>query len=208
MDTPDRFTWAELTTIAADRDGWRSRVRALKQPPRVEITINADVPGARVRNNETHPTPAPIKPKLRTTTQTNKYTARDAHEMFFRKKDRQQQPQHRYTTRSKKSGNPKGLAKPAAMTDKERAAWARSHFQQHYGTTTPQQPDSPRACTPVTDSPLVWHPPAIMGHSRHQPTHLCNQTLLPPCDLEEMFEYMENPAANNENLKNLSNLDH
>ena len=63
MDTPDRFTWAELTTIAADRDGWRHRVRALKQPSRVEITINADVSGARLRNKETQPTPSPIKPK-------------------------------------------------------------------------------------------------------------------------------------------------
>ena len=43
------------------------------------------------------------------------------------------------------------------------------------------------------------------------PTHVfyrffCNETtLLFPCDFEEMFEYMENLAANNnENLKNVN----
>ena len=33
MDVPTHLTWTELIMLVNDRDGWRSRFRAIKQPP-------------------------------------------------------------------------------------------------------------------------------------------------------------------------------
>ena len=46
MDAPSHLTWTELIMLANDRDGWRSRVRAIKKPPRIEIEISARSPRA------------------------------------------------------------------------------------------------------------------------------------------------------------------
>ena len=47
MDTPGDRSWDELKALAADRAGWRSRVRALRinQVSAVTITINPALPG-------------------------------------------------------------------------------------------------------------------------------------------------------------------
>ena len=87
VDTPARFTWTELITLAADRDDWRGRVRALNQPKQVDVKINSKASGMRSSSRNTQPTPAPSKTKSKTTNPTNKYPTRDVHEMFFRKRN-------------------------------------------------------------------------------------------------------------------------
>ena len=196
MDVPARLTWSELKKLAENRDGWRDRVRALTRPPKIEIVINDAVPGARTENPKA-PQPRPRTRRQRPTTSASKYLKRDAHEAFFRPKERRQHS-HRYVTRSKAT-KAKGLTKPKALTNKERAAWARAHYQQHHGT--------PTACPPVTSSPIVWSSPKILGHHLDNQCDDCNMTVFPPCDFKDMFDYIDNISTDRENLKNLSNLD-
>ena len=42
MDAPERESWRSLTTYACDREYWRTRVRAMKQP-RVRVEMGAHV---------------------------------------------------------------------------------------------------------------------------------------------------------------------
>ena len=150
------LTWTELIMLVNDRDGWRSRVRAINQPPRIETEICARAPGARIRKSSHKPNAN--KSKTATTT-SNKYINRDMHELFFR--PNASGPQHRYKTRSKKNVKPKDLTKPTYLTDKERAVWAREHYQMHHGsksgsprTSPPETTVAPKICSPVIDPPL------------------------------------------------------
>ena len=62
MDVPARYSWRELKIMAhaqgvgltqkqqlAGRDNWRARVRLLHNPPTVEVTMNDEVEGTRIR---------------------------------------------------------------------------------------------------------------------------------------------------------------
>ena len=60
-----------------------------------------------------------------TITVTSKYLARYAHEAFFRPTLRN----HKYTTRSRAK---KSKVKSTVLTDKERRAWAREHYEQYH----------------------------------------------------------------------------
>ena len=54
MDIPPTYSWSELQELAANRDGWRSRVNKLRAGSSVTITMNDSLPGRRVslRNRE------------------------------------------------------------------------------------------------------------------------------------------------------------
>ena len=39
MDSPQATSWRELCTYACDRDHWRERIRAFKQPQATEIKM-------------------------------------------------------------------------------------------------------------------------------------------------------------------------
>ena len=227
MDTPVGYSWQELVQLASNRDSWRARVQRLKQPSRVEVTINPDAPGAKAKPPQQNKIPQHAETK--STTTCNNYPDRDAHEMFFRPKSKSTSTRtHKYNTRPKA----KSKAKPRPLTDKQRAQWAREHYEQHHGTTatttthtTPtknssqlQIPVSPQ--TPNLQSPIIlghcndsinnninWSP-TILGHHRHSHTQHstnANDTLLPPIHIMDMFEYLDHISSNHENIKNLSN---
>ena len=185
MDAPTGYSWKELKELAANRDNWRHRVRRLRQPSRVEVTMNALLPGARAK--APRPTTSPLKQK--STSTTSKYVIRDRHEMFFRPKAKcaTRRPSHKTNTRSK--------AKPLPLTDKQRAAWAREHYEQHHGST---------AQNDVINNNINWSP-KILGHHRRRDSAISdtdyNETLLAPCNYEEMFAYFEHHSADQQNLK-------
>ena len=91
-------------------------------------------------------------PRATTTTQAKKakmteaarYRARDTHVAFFLPQETQQKKSKRPKHRAK----PKGLA-TSTLTNKQRAAWARAHYEQHHDKkpTAPQTPTTP---TPTT----------------------------------------------------------
>ena len=88
MDTPDDKPWDELKAFAADRAGWRPRVRAFRtnQVSAVTITINPALPGT---HNYSTRSKAPRTTNTQPTSSTNtsspskimasKYRNRDAH---------------------------------------------------------------------------------------------------------------------------------
>ena len=46
MDVPATLSWEELKLLAANRDGWRLRVNAIKEGPRFHVTMNHSAPTA------------------------------------------------------------------------------------------------------------------------------------------------------------------
>ena len=48
MDAPETKSWRELTTYAWDKDYWRARVRAMRQP-----RVAVEVCGAQIVEGET-----------------------------------------------------------------------------------------------------------------------------------------------------------
>ena len=113
MDTPVGCSWQELVKRASNRKSWRSKVQWLRQPPRFEVTMNSDVPGARVKPRQQPQIPPHAETKMSTSAKT--YLDRDAHEMFFRPKCKP--INHKHNTRSKASKQ----AKTRPLTDKQRA---------------------------------------------------------------------------------------
>ena len=74
------------------------------------------------------------------------------------------------------------------MTDKQRAQWAREHYQQHYGKTHNQ---------PTTTPTLPNWTPQILGYTNRPHDH-CDQTLpITPPNFEDMCEYLERPLPQN-----------
>ena len=100
MDTPAGYSWQELVQLASNRDNWRARVQRLKQPSRVEVTMNPDAPGAKAKPPQQNKIPQHAETK--STTTYNNYPDRDAHEMFFRPKSKAVSTRtHKYNTRPK-----------------------------------------------------------------------------------------------------------
>ena len=173
--------------------------------------MNALLPGARAK--APRPTTSPLKQK--STSTTSKYVIRDRHEMFFRPKAKR--PAHKINTRSK------AKTKPVPLTDKQRATWAREHYEQHHGSTAQNDvinnqppPDitalaaaafNAEAAATTVHQPfnnINWSP-KILGHHRRRDSAISdtdyNETLLAPCNYEEMFAYFEHHSADQQNLK-------
>ena len=130
MDAPATESWHELQKYAKDKDYWRARVRKMKQPRlRVEFHSDTTTKTTRRTADTTTPTPTPTTLPTEQPTETEnesnarKYKERDEHEMFFREGRARKQP----TRKCKKT-------KPRPLTDKERAAFARAHYELHHGS--------------------------------------------------------------------------
>ena len=142
--------------MAKERHKWRRLVIALKDGHRTagrQVTRTARFT-IRVTQN-----PNPTSKA----TAAAAYRTRDAHEAFFRPKAT--------STYNKKQTRPpkhsKALTRPRALTDKQRRAWAREHYELHYQF------------------------PAIMGHHRHYEPDRLNQTLLPPPTTHSLLQYLD-----------------
>ena len=142
MDAPPHRDWEELLKLAADRSGWRRLVQALKggrpPPPRLKITINPNVPGAKV----TRPTcnPAAKKNKIKTSAAKRQRT-RDAHHALFHPKSKKAK-QYRTKIQKKKK---KKKARAAIPTNKEKQAAARAKWHATHGPDhVPSSPLPPR----------------------------------------------------------------
>ena len=84
----------------------------------------------------------------------------------------------------KESMKKKKKKKPKPLTDKQRAAAAREHYELHHTTWTPD----------------------IEGHHNNHndntlPSHSMDHTLLPPVQLEDMIQYIDNLPHDHENLQ-------
>ena len=88
MDVPRKYSWAELKQLAANRDYWRNRVKALREgSSRVEENTRGPPPSpCKRRANRRHTTTTnPPKPTTSSpSAEAKRYKARDAHEAFFR----------------------------------------------------------------------------------------------------------------------------
>ena len=190
MDLPASIPWSELLKMAACRDVWRVRARAMLDSLSVTPAASADPPSvtaitatstvARTNHQNTHSDSPMAK----------RYIARDVHETFFRPlskshRKRKQVQQRKYMTKKRKK-------KSKPLTDKQRAAAAREHYELHHTT---------------------WMP-TILGHHHHNPTssvnptplpqtNPLNNTLLPPVHYVEMINYIDNLPRDRQNLQQL-----
>ena len=115
-----------------------------------------------------------------------------------------------------------------SQKSKQRAQWAREHYEQHHDTTVtttthtpPPTKTSPQLQIPVSpqtsdlQSPIIldhhndsinnninWSP-TILSHYRHTQTqHVnANDTLQPPIHIMDMFEYLDHINSDHENIR-------
>ena len=214
MDISVNIPWPKLMKLATCRDAWRKRVRTLLAtlPPTPTTTImsaagtthtidttTASI-AARTRSRCAHLSTTSDPSTATATTMTTrdksqrtntassmatKYRTRDAHEAFFRplSKSHRKQLQEK---QKKESLKKKKKKKPKPLTDKQRAAAAREHYELHHTTWTPD----------------------IEGHHNNHndntlPSHSMDHTLLPPVQLEDMIQYIDNLPHDHENLQQL-----
>ena len=168
MDIPPSATWSELQALAADRDGWRRRVHSLRYGPKVPVTIvmNDSLPGCKATLRSSNNKPAPKStPKLPTSPTARRYIARDAHEAFFRpaEKGKRKRSRCQPVTKRRKTKN-------APLTNKQRQAWARDHYELHHGAKDHNTPWMAAAAIPsdldidmTTPTPTTpWAAPAAL----------------------------------------------
>ena len=198
MDVPAVSSWRQLNTIAADRDGWRDRVRAMRGQAGVApiITTSTDADA----NTPTIKCEPKKQPPLTESEQAKRYRQRDEREMFLRL------AKGRKVKRKKKK---KAKAKP--LTDKERQKFAREHYAQNHPDTTNTQDN------------VSWSPITIEGHHKqcthttcnhqqhqnkctpcHANTNNNNQTIsISPTNFSSMCTYIQNLTQNQKNLEKL-----
>ena len=157
MDSPKVNSWSELLTTADGKKGreeWWRRVRELRDTGQANFQTpppNRPSPKEMAR--------APKQTRQATAADAARYRRQDAHEGFFRPRTRAARAElHTKRRRGKK----KQKKKPRVLTDKERRAFAKEHYEAHH-----------------TDKYKPWEtPPPISGH--HQPdqvhTHTHNST--------------------------------
>ena len=71
MDVPPKLTWEELRSLASNRDGWRDRVRSLREGPRVQIIMTTTTSTTTATSSSVTTTTAPTANDNTTTTTTN-----------------------------------------------------------------------------------------------------------------------------------------
>ena len=165
-------------------------VRIMKQQKakqsRIKISMNPNVKGALISRK---PQPAPAQKKFAKMSPSKRaakrYRERDARAAFFRPR-----AVTRSMTRAKrkrKQQHPK--QKKRCLTDKQRAAWAREHYQQHHGTDN-----------------LTFSPPAILGHHQHQlSAHPIMNATMTTLTAQELLHFYDNRNTDHSILHNLSN---
>ena len=162
MDVPKAESWRQLLKFAADKEGWQDKVRALKQP-RLR-TVN---------RQSRFEMKAPNKKKAEPTASA-KYRARDSRQMLFHSKA--------MTVAAKKAYKPKkSKTKPRQVTDAERAAWARAHWEENHGKKANQNAstDTPKNTADDSTPILLFSNIKIHGHHANAETDP-NQTMPPP----------------------------
>ena len=126
MDVPPAMTWTELLALAEDRQGWRKRVHNLRHGPKIEIMMNDSLPGCKALPRCSDNQLPPVKKSL-VSPRAKKYIIRDAHEAFFRPHEKGKRK------RSLRQPATKKRKKSVPLTNKQRQAWAREHFELHHG---------------------------------------------------------------------------
>ena len=206
VDVPQGLSWRELCEMAENRDGWRIRVKALRTDSSVQVTMNDSLPGCRARRSaRLNPTTTTTKaPAAIASPRARKYIARDRHEAFFRpdiamrgkRKRNQRQPK------------PKKKRKSPQWTNKQRATWAREHYQLHHGDAANASPPAVKvtlfADADADASPLQWTPHSILGHHHQSHCENLDRTTMPPIPVDELFAYFDDRDAGRHGLRNLS----
>ena len=140
------FTWDELKQLAANRDAWRQRVRAIcSHHHDVHVKYNDKVPTGPKCDWERKPTTSqsPTPDVDTDALATARYRKRDAHERFFRPELKQDQCKHMRRAKNKRQSNPPTIASSEHSTR------------------------SPKSAS-YTDSFILQSPPTIHGHHRQQ----------------------------------------
>jgi hypothetical protein len=185
MDAPKVDSWKQLLAMADGKKGreeWRRRVRELRETGHANFQIPSS------RQKQPQPDSAPVRrTRQATAADAARYRRRDAHEGFFRQRTKAAKAELCAKQRSK----PKRKKNPRPLTDKERRAFAREHYEAHH-----------------TNKYKPWEtPPPISGH--HQPPHthahaqLDSTIPITPPSVQSMLDYFHNQTQNHENLKNL-----
>ena len=203
MDVPCKYSWVELVQLAQNRDSWRQRVRAIRQGPRIAVSLTTTTPNNNHFNNNsssaTNQAPKTqcspqLAPGCGAEYSAKRYPQRDDHVLFFGAPSKR---------RRHRAAKPKAK-KPRRLTDKEGAAFARAHYERHHGGSITSvwmapapQPDTPP--TPKPHSSDIWMAPAqihtpsptstsyttldltfspiILGHHNHQRSDSNNDRL-------------------------------
>jgi len=174
MDVSTKDTWRKLCQAAADREAWRDKVRLLKQKPILEKQHPNPIPTTIITAKTVHT----VTTTTTTTAQNaNRYKQRDAHAIMFH-------PQLK--SKLKKKPKKRKKKQPRPMTNKERAKFAREHYETHHNQQN-------------------FSPPPIMGHHHTHCTQCSHNDTLPmtPPSLQSMFQYQQDHTQHQLNLKNL-----
>ena len=183
MDVPRNYSWRELMQLAANRDYWRLRVKALREGSEVKITMQGPPPSPRKRKASSHTAPTveidtvPPTTTSESVKMAKRYRDRDDHEAFFQPCTKSPRKRRRGARRTK--------PKRHVLTDKERRRAAREHWDLHHGFDRDM--------------------PEILGHQADRQFTNPNLTMAPP-HFQSMMEYFDNETAHHDNLKNLSEL--
>ena len=135
MDAPKARTWQELCDMARQRDKWQRQVQRVKEGGTMRWRDNIRY---RLETSEIS-APAASLIKTRSVTASTAYESarqypqRDVREAFFRPRTKSQNTNERKRAKVKKKKY--ALAK-TSLTDKERAAAAREHWELQYGVDT------------------------------------------------------------------------
>ena len=180
MDTPPALTWRQLKDLAAKREVWRHRVHSLRNPGNssrngtgVTVIINPSLPGCISTHHHTsRPLVIPKTTTRMKSPRAQKYVCRDTHEAFFRPGAKGKRKRDPCRPGSKKAAKQR---KRPYLTDKQRAKWAREHYELHHGP--PANSHHPSVTSPTTLVP--FSPPSILGHHRQSQLNL-NDTIDPP----------------------------
>ena len=149
MDISPKWSWAELCKRAANRDGWRQMVYAIKYGTGVTVQLNGTSCSHATSKRKSAHNNLPSSPSARKIvkrkTEAEKYRDRDAHAAFFRRK-----------AKSSRRGprTPAKKTKPRPLSTKERADFARAHYERNHG---------PHAILHDSRPILNWSP-IISGH--------------------------------------------
>ena len=183
MDAPNAQTWKELCDMAKQRDEWQRQVQRVKKGGTMQWRDNIKY---RLKTGEIS-APAARLIKVRSVTASTAYESarqypqRDAREAFFRPRTKSQNTNERKRTKVNKK---KYALTKTSLTDKERAAAAREHWELHY---------------------MEWTPPTISGYcNQHQQQQSDdgNQTLpITPPSVHSMIHYHDNMTVVHRNLE-------
>ena len=208
MDLHASHTWKDLCDMAADRNAWRERVKALRlgvatrtKAPNPTLShhyhtrskaASAKPPTTQVTNTDT------ITAKPKTTSSRKRRTVaqqqrREAHDRFFRPRD---------GSKRRQRAKPPKKRKKLSWTDAQRAAFARDHYARNHGPSDPTPTTENEPLPPTPSTPIPWTTPQILGHHQH---HIHDaDTTVAPIHWKDFF--IGSPEADRKMLRDISDL--